>query len=102
MTFSPIYTGCDGTISITGLTLNPAGSIVTGATVTGTLFDSQGNSVSNWVNLSFTDEGSGTYQVGFTAANIPVTGTYTFTVTAVKSGLHLTANHFMVVQDLEV
>lgn len=74
MAFSPIYTGTDGTISITGLTLNPAGSIVTGATVTGTLRDSAGNVVANWNNLAMSDQGGGTYPVGFTAANVPGPG----------------------------
>lgn len=102
MAFSSIYTGTDGTISITGLTLNPAGTVVTGATVTGTLTDPAGNVITNWSNLVMSDQGGGTYQVGFTAANVPTPDTYTFTVTAVKTGLTLTVEHFIVVQHLEV
>jgi len=102
MASSIIYTGTDGNISLTGLALQPAGTAVTGATVTGTLKDSSGNTVSNWTNVSLTDQGSGTYTASFSGANIPAVGTYSFIITAVKSGLTLTVQHDVVVQQLSV
>jgi hypothetical protein len=102
MPSSYIYTATDGTISITGLTQQPAGTVVTGATVTGTLTDSAGNPVASWTNVGLTDQGSGTYTAAFSAANVPPVGTYSFVVTAVKSGMTLTVEHDIVVQDLSV
>jgi hypothetical protein len=99
---SYIYTGTDGTISITGLTLQPAGTVVTGATVTGTLKDASGNAVASWTNMALADQGSGTYTAAFSAANVPAKGTYQFVVTAVKTGLTITVEHDVVVQDLQV
>ena len=102
MAFSIINLDTDGTISITGLTLQPAGTLVTGATVTGTLKDSSGNIVNNWNGISMADQGGGTYTAAFSAANVPQVGTYTFTVTATKSGLTLLAEHDIVVQLLQI
>lgn len=99
---SQIYKGTDGTISITGLTLQPAGTVVTGATVTGTLYDSSNTAVANWTNISLADQGAGTYTATFVAANVPVAGTYIFKVVATKSGLTITAKHEINVLDLDV
>lgn len=63
---------------------------------------SSGNIVNNWNGISMADQGGGTYTAAFSAANVPQVGTYTFTVTATKSGLTLLAEHDIVVQLFQI
>lgn len=97
---STIYLGSDGTITVTGLTQQPAGTAVTGATVTGVLKSASGSTV--WASVNFVDEGSGTYSASFPAANVPPLGTYSLTVTATKSGMTLVFEHDIIVQPMTV
>jgi len=100
MAYSIINTGTDGTISVTGLVLEPAGTTVTGATVLGTLRDVNNAVVTNWNGVSLSDQGGGTYTFNFSAANVPPVGDYFFTVVVTKSGLTLTVEHDVIVQVL--
>jgi hypothetical protein len=99
MAFSTMSTGSDGTLSITGVTLQPAGTAVTGATVTGTLKDSTGATVSGWNGVTLLDQGGGTYSYAFAASTVPAVGTYTFVVVITKTGLTKTVYHDVVVQN---
>jgi hypothetical protein len=102
MPSSNIYSATDGTISITGLTQQPSGVVVTGATVTGTLTDATGAPVAGWTGISLSDQGGGTYTAAFAAASVPPVGTYSFVVTAVKSGMTLTVEHDFKVSQFSV
>jgi hypothetical protein len=102
MSLSTIFTGTDGTISVSGLVLLPAGTPVTGATALGTLRDAQGNVVSGWDGIALQDQGGGTYTAAFPASIVPAVGYYEFTVVLTKSGLTLTVERDIQVEENEV
>jgi hypothetical protein len=52
--------------------------------------------------MALSDQGGGTYTAAFAAASVPAVGTYSFVVTAVKSGMTLTVEHDLVVMPLSV
>jgi hypothetical protein len=93
MSESIINQNSDGTITISGVTLQPSGSPLTGATVTGTLSTASGSVPSGWSAVSFADQGGGSYAFSYTASIVPAAGPYNLQVTIVKSGLTLTINH---------
>jgi hypothetical protein len=86
MTEMTIYAGADGTITITGLCLQPSGAFVAGATITTALTATDGSAVTGWSALTFTDQGNGTYTAPFAASIVPACGLYTLKITATKSG----------------
>ena len=100
MSKSTIYLGTDGSMTITGLTQQPAGTPITGATVTGVLSDASGNVV--WPSVSFSSIGAGSYSYVFAASAVPPAGTYSLVVTALYSGMTLTFEHDLVVQQMTV
>ena len=69
-----LYSGTDGTITLTGLMWEPTGTVVTGATITGTLVSATGQAV--WSSMVFTSTGGGSYTYSFTGASVPPLGTY--------------------------
>lgn len=99
MSISIIFTGTDGTISITGVTSQPSGTPLTGATVIGTLKDNTGTVVTGWNGITLTDAGGGTYTYAFAASSVPVVGTYSFVVVISKTGLTQTVYHDVIVQN---
>jgi hypothetical protein len=97
-----INTGSSGTITLTGLVLEPAGTPVTGASVTGTLKDSTGGII--WINKLFTDMGNGTYAYAFSASDVPPPSNqaYILMVNIASGANTLQLKSFVLVQDLDL
>lgn len=97
-----INTNTAGTITVQGLTATSTGNAITNATVTGVLRDSSGNIVTFWNGVTFTGDGSGNYAYSYTAAQVPMLGTYQLVVTAVSNGTTFTVEDDIVVQGLSL
>jgi hypothetical protein len=99
MTYT-IYAGSSGTITLYGLTLQPGGTPVTGATVTATLTDHAGVTL-YWSAVTMTSIGGGNYTYSFTASSLPPVSQipYPLTISITSGGYTLVADSSILIQN---